>query len=151
MLLLVSVVTRYLLATPIIWIEEVIGTSFVWLAMIGAVIAMHRHEHLRLTLFLSMLPARLQAAVHAVGIVATAAFLLAVIGPAYEYAKDEWVIVTPTLEIPSTFRVSAMLFGLVAMLVVLSAHRSDCCCAMALNGSVVENWLEEIFVNFNAN
>lgn len=121
-LLLVAVITRYFLATPIVWIEEVVGTAFVWLAMIGATVAMHRHEHLRLTLFLGMLPSRFQAAVHCVGLVSMAAFLLAVIGPAYEYAKEEWVILTPTLEIPNTFRVSAMVFGLVAMLVVLSVH-----------------------------
>jgi tripartite ATP-independent transporter DctM subunit len=122
LLLLVAVVTRYFLATPIIWIEEVIGTAFVWLAMLGATIAMHRHEHLRLTLFLGMLPERFRMAVYALGLASMAAFLVAVIGPAYEYARDEWVIRTPTLEIPSTFRVSAMLFGLVAMLVILVLH-----------------------------
>ncbi len=121
-LLLVAVATRYFLATPIIWIEEVVSTAFVWLAMLGAAIAMHRNEHLRLTLFLGMLPERLRAATYAIGLVSMAAFLLAVIGPAYEYAQEEWVINTPTLEIPNTFRVSAMLFGLVAMLVILSEH-----------------------------
>lgn len=121
-LLLVAVVTRYFLETPVVWIEEVVSTAFVWLAMLGATIAMHRHEHLRLTLFLGMLPKRLQTAVHALGVASMAAFLIAVIGPAYEYARDEWVIRTPTLEIPSTFRVSAMLFGLVAMLVILAVH-----------------------------
>ena len=84
MLLLVSVVTRYFLAIPIIWIEEVIGTAFVWLAMLGATIAMHRHEHLRLTLFLGMLPERLRMTVYALGLASMAAFLAAVIGPAYQ-------------------------------------------------------------------
>jgi tripartite ATP-independent transporter DctM subunit len=121
-LLLVAVVTRYILATPVIWIEEVIGTAFVWLAMIGASIAMHRNEHLRLTLFLSMFPERMREIIHSFALVCMAAFLVAVAGPAYEYAVDEWVIRTPTLEIPSTFRVSAMLFGIVSMLVILVNH-----------------------------
>jgi TRAP-type C4-dicarboxylate transport system permease small subunit len=121
-LLLVAVVTRYVLATPVIWIEEVIATSFVWLAMIGACIAMHRNEHLKLTLFLVMLPERTREIVHAFALVCVAAFLMAVAGPAYEYAVDEWVIRTPTLEIPSTFRVSAMLFGIVSMLIILINH-----------------------------
>lgn len=121
-LLLVAVVTRYFLETPFVWIEEVVATSFVWLAMIGAAIAMHRHEHLRLTLFLGMLPERLARAVHTVALVAVVAFLVAVAGPAYEYARDEWVIRTPTLEIPNTFRVSAMIFGIVMMLVILVVH-----------------------------
>lgn len=121
-LLLVSVLTRYFLATPVVWIEEVVSTGFVWLAMLGAAIAMHRHEHLRLTLFRGMLPERLRLAVHACALVVVAAFLVAMIGPAYEYAHEEWVIRTPTLEIPSTFRVSAMGFGIVTMLWILVAH-----------------------------
>jgi tripartite ATP-independent transporter DctM subunit len=83
---------------------------------------MHRHEHLRLTLFLGMLPQRLQSIVHACALIAVAAFLVAMVGPAYEYAREEWVIRTPTLEIPSTFRVSAMVFGLLAMLAILVSH-----------------------------
>jgi len=121
-LLLVAVLARYFLETPVVWIEEVVATSFVWLAMIGAAIAMHRHERLRLTLFLGLLPERIAKAVHAIGLVSMAAFLVAVIGPAYEYARDEWVIRTPTLEIPNTFRVSAMVFGLVSMLAILVFH-----------------------------
>lgn len=121
-LLLVGVVTRYLMATPIVWIEEVVATSFVWLAMLGAAIAMHRHEHLRLALFVGMLPERFRVIVQAFGTVAMAGFLIALIVPAFEYAQEEWVIRTPTLEIPSTIRVSAMLFGIVAMLVILVLH-----------------------------
>jgi tripartite ATP-independent transporter DctM subunit len=121
-LLLTGAVTRYFMATPVVWIEEVVATAFVWLAMLGAAIAMHRNEHLRLALFVGMLPERLRSMVHAFGIVAMAAFLIALVGPAFEYAHEEWVILTPTLEIPSTVRVSAMLFGIVAMLVIVAIH-----------------------------
>lgn len=121
-LLLVGVVTRYFMATPIVWIEEVVATSFVWLAMLGAAIAMHRHEHLKLALFVGMLPERLRIMVQAFGTAAMAGFLIALVIPAFEYAQEEWVIRTPTLEIPSTIRVSAMLFGIVAMLVILVLH-----------------------------
>ena len=121
-LLLVAVVTRYILATPVIWIEEVIATAFVWLAMIGAAIAMHRNEHLRLTLFLNMFSERKREIIHSFALVSMAAFLIGIAGPAYEYAVEEWVIITPTLEIPSTFRVAAMLFGIIAMLIILINH-----------------------------
>jgi tripartite ATP-independent transporter DctM subunit len=119
---LVAVVTRYVLATPVIWIEEVIATAFVWLAMIGAAIAMHRNEHLRLTLFLNMFSERKREIIHSFALVSMAAFLIGIAGPAYEYAVEEWVIITPTLEIPSTFRVAAMLFGIISMLIILINH-----------------------------
>ena len=49
-LLLVAVLSRYVFAQPIVWIDEVVSIAFIWLTMLGAAIAMHRNEHLRLTL-----------------------------------------------------------------------------------------------------
>jgi tripartite ATP-independent transporter DctM subunit len=121
-LLLLAVVARYILATPVLWVDEVIATAFVWLAMIGASIAMHRNEHLRLTLFLNMFSERRREIIHSFALVSMVAFLVAIAGPAYEYAIEEWVIRTPTLEIPSTFRVSAMIFGIISMLIILINH-----------------------------
>jgi tripartite ATP-independent transporter DctM subunit len=121
-LLLIAVATRYALTTQVVWIEEVVATAFVWLAMMGAAIAMYRHEHLRLTLFVNMLPERGRSFVQTFSLVCMSVFLIAMLGPAYDYAIEEWVIRTPTLEIPSTFRVSAMLFGVVMMLVIIVVH-----------------------------
>ena len=121
-LLLVAVATRYALTTPVVWIEEVVATAFVWVAMIGAAIAMYRNEHLRLTLFVNMLPPRGRSILEAFSLVCMSVFLIALLGPAYDYAVEEWVIRTATLEIPSTFRVSAMLFGVVMMLFIVAVH-----------------------------
>ncbi|MCX7222073.1 MAG: TRAP transporter small permease subunit, partial [Burkholderiales bacterium] len=59
-MLLVGVVARYVFSIPIVWIDEVVSLSFLWLAMLGTAIAMHRNEHLRLTLFLEMMPERIR-------------------------------------------------------------------------------------------
>ena len=55
-LLLGGVVARYVFALPVVWIDEIVSLSFLWLAMLGSVIAMHRNEHLRLTLVVEKLP-----------------------------------------------------------------------------------------------
>jgi TRAP-type C4-dicarboxylate transport system permease small subunit len=47
-LLLTGVVARYVFTLPVVWIDEIVSLSFLWLAMLGSVIAMHRNEHLRL-------------------------------------------------------------------------------------------------------
>jgi tripartite ATP-independent transporter DctM subunit len=83
---------------------------------------MHRNEHLRLALFVGMMPEKIRSFVHAFALMSMAAFLVAMIHPAFEYAREEWVVRTTTLEIPSTVRVSAMLFGILAMLTILAAH-----------------------------
>lgn len=125
-LLLVGVVSRYVFNQSLVWSDEVVSISFIWLTMLGAAIAVHRNEHLRLGLFVDLLPPRLREFVHAFALVAIAAVLLALIGPAIDYAKDEWFIHTPALDLPNSFRVSSIGFGFAVMLalVVLYAGRS---------------------------
>jgi tripartite ATP-independent transporter DctM subunit len=118
-LLLVGVISRYVFGRPIIWSDEVVSLSFIWLTMLGAAIAVYRNEHLRLSLFVDMLPERPRAFVHAFALVAVAALLVALIGPAIEYAREEWFIHTPALDMPNTFRVSSIAFGFIAMLAMI--------------------------------
>ena len=64
-LLLGGVFMRYVLATPLFWADEVISIAFLWLAMLGSAIAIDRNEHLRLTVFVSVLPQRFKGLVDA--------------------------------------------------------------------------------------
>src|SRR3712207_9442979 len=49
-LLLMGVTSRYVFSFPVVWVDEAASMCFLWLAMLGAVIAIDRNEHLRLTL-----------------------------------------------------------------------------------------------------
>ena len=75
-LLLVGVVSRYVFSKPIVWSDEVVSLSFIWLTMLGSAIAVHRNEHLRLSLFVDLLPQHLRSFVRAFALVAIAALLL---------------------------------------------------------------------------
>ena len=121
-LLLGGVVSRYVFAYPIIWIDEVISLSFLWFAMIGTAIAMHRNEHLRLALFQDMLSPRLKNFVQAFGLVAVAAFLIGILPHAIEYVKDEMVVRTPAMNMPNGYRVGAIAFGLLSMLAIIVVY-----------------------------
>lgn len=136
-MLLVGVVARYIFSIPIVWIDEVVSLSFLWLAMLGTAIAMHRNEHLRLTLFLEMMPERVRGFVHALALVAIAAFLIALIHPAIIYAEDEWFVKTPALNLPNTYRVSALAFGILSMLGVLVVYASHTVSKANLLGATV--------------
>lgn len=141
-LLLVGVISRYLFNKSLVWSDEVVSISFIWLTMLGAAIAVYRNEHLRLGLFVDLLPARAREFVHAFALVAIAALLLALIGPAIDYAKDEWFIHTPALDLPNTFRVSSIAFGFIAMLALVlmyagrSARKLDLALATFIVGAV---------------
>lgn len=121
-LLLAGVISRYVFALPVIWIDEASSTCFLWLAMLGSAIAVDRNEHLRLTLFLEKLPERWQRFLNAFALLAVAAFLAGLMLPAYEYAQDEWFITTAALNIPNTFRVAAMPIGIAMMLAIVLFH-----------------------------
>jgi len=122
LLLLGGVIARYVFSRPVGWIDEAVSLSFIWLAMLGAVIAMHRNEHLRLTMFIDKLKGSTRELVHAFALVAISTFLIFLIGPAIEHVESEWIVNSPALEIPSGVRVSAIAAGLILMLMVIAAY-----------------------------
>jgi len=136
-MLFIGVVARYVFSVPIVWIDEVVSLSFLWLAMLGTAIAMHRNEHLRLSLFLDMMPKKIQGFVHALALVSIAAFLLALIHPAVIYAQEEWFVKTPALNIPNTYRVSALAFGILAMLGILVTYATKTVSKRNLIGALI--------------
>ena len=115
-----GVTARYLFGRPITWVDEAVSFAFIWVAMLGAVLAMHRNEHLRLTMFVDMMPPRARGLVHAFALAAVAAFLIALIGPAIGHVESEWIVASPSLEIPAGLRVAAIAVGLVLMLAVVA-------------------------------
>jgi tripartite ATP-independent transporter DctM subunit len=121
-LLLAGVTSRYVFSLPVVWIDEVASICFLWLAMLGSAIALDRNEHLRLTLFLHKMPERIQGFMEAFALLVIATFLLCLMVPAFDYALEEWYITSPALNIPNTFRVAAIPFGMVTMLGIVIAY-----------------------------
>jgi tripartite ATP-independent transporter DctM subunit len=119
LLLLAGVASRYLFNFPVIWIDEVCSISFIWVAMLGSAMALDRNEHLRLTLFVNLFSERRRNFIDAFGLVVVAAVLVALLPHAVDYTMDEWFITTPALGIPNSFRVAAIPFGIVLMLVLV--------------------------------
>jgi len=123
-LLLTAVLTRYVFSQPLLWVDEVVSLSFIWVTMIGAALAMHRNEHLRLTIVVERLPPTWRPYVQGFALASVAAFLIALLPFALEYTQEEWVIRTPALDMPNAFRVAAIPFGLSAMLAIVLAYGS---------------------------
>jgi tripartite ATP-independent transporter DctM subunit len=121
-LLLAGVTSRYVFSLPVVWIDEVASISFLWLAMLGSAIAIDRNEHLRLTLFIGMFPERVRAFIQTFALLVVATFLLVMLQPAIEYVMEEWFVTSPALNIPNSFRVSAIAFGIFAMLALVVSY-----------------------------
>src|SRR5688500_17038307 len=54
-ILLMGVIWRYALHHPLVWSDELASIRFVWLAMLGPVVALRRGEHMRMTAVVGML------------------------------------------------------------------------------------------------
>jgi tripartite ATP-independent transporter DctM subunit len=135
-LLLGGVVWRYAFSQPLVWIDEVVSIAFLWFTMAGTAIAMQRHEHLRLTLFVDRLPPRAREHVHAFALAVVAACLVALVPPSLDYVRDEWLAASPSLGLPGSFRVAALPFGIAAMLVLLATHAARTVPVARLLGAV---------------
>src|SRR5690242_9093737 len=116
--LLMGVIGRYVFQEPIVWSDELASILFLWLAMLGAVVAFRRGEHMRMTALVTRAPLPLRGFLEALAIAAPIGFLLLVLHPAIDYAMEESFIVTPALEIPGSWRASALPVGLGLMLLV---------------------------------
>jgi tripartite ATP-independent transporter DctM subunit len=115
--LFAGVVARYVLHTPLVWTDELASILFLWLAMLGSVIALQRGEHMRLTAIVGGFSPAGRARTEAIAIIAVAVFLLVLVPSAWDYASDEWFIETPALGIHNTFRAMAIPVGAVLMAV----------------------------------
>lgn len=132
-LLLVMIVTvlanvffRYVLAKPLIWGDEVASLSFIWMAMLGSALAVDRHEHMKLTVFLPLLPPGLARVLEVAGQVLVCVLLLRLLPVAVEYAYEESYVTSPALGLPMSWRASALPTGiaLMSLLTVLSVIRT---------------------------
>jgi tripartite ATP-independent transporter DctM subunit len=113
-----GVTARYVFHAPLVWSDELASILFLWLSMLGAVLALQRGEHMRMTGLVSRVSPQTRALLEAVAITAAIAFLLMIIPHAIEYAEEENFIVTPALEISNAWRAAALPVGMGLMLVV---------------------------------
>ena len=114
--LLAGVVSRFVFQHAFIWTDELASILFLWLAMLGAVIALQRGEHMRLTALVGGMSPRWKARANALAVIAPALFLLLLLPWAYDYAADEWYIETPALGLSNIVRAAAIPVGCLLML-----------------------------------
>ena len=117
---------RYALHAPLPWIDEVASLLFVWLAILGAIIALRRGAHMQLTTFIKNRPPRRRAWLDAFGMWMVVAFLLLLLQPAWEHVAEHRYVQMPTLEISEAWRAGAILAGTVLMLVTAVIRLLSC-------------------------
>ena len=120
--LFAGVVSRYAFHSPLTWSDELASILFLWLAMLGAVIALRRGEHMRLTAIATRLPPRWREFFETIAAVVVVVFVLLIIVPSGEYTAEEWAILTPALDVHNSVRVAAIACGAALMMVIALAR-----------------------------
>ncbi len=116
--LLAGVVMRFIFNNPIPWADELASILFLWLANLGAAVALRRGTHMRTTVLVGFLSERGKAWAEALAIIAPCVMLLILMGPMWEYAEDEMFVQTPALGWPNTVRAAAVAVGAAFMIVI---------------------------------
>jgi len=114
--LLAGVVSRFVFHHPFVWSDELASILFLWLAMLGAVVALQRTQHMRLTAVVSGLSLRGREYADVLAVMVPALFLAILLPYACDYAADEWFIETPALGWSNIVRAGAIPVGAAIML-----------------------------------
>ncbi len=117
-MLLAGVVSRYGFHRPIVWADEFAGSAFLWMSLLGAVVALIRGEHMRFGGFVARMRPVWQRRVGILALLAVAASMALLLPPALDYVQDESFATMPNLGIPASWRVGAIPLGLGLMLAV---------------------------------
>jgi tripartite ATP-independent transporter DctM subunit len=114
--LLAGVIMRFVFDSPLPWADELASILFLWLANLGAAVALRRGTHMRTTALVSRWSPRARAWAETLAVAAPCLLLVMLIGPMTEYARDEWVVQTPALSWPNTVRAAAVPVGSALMI-----------------------------------
>ncbi len=117
-ILAAGVFTRYVLRSPLVWSDELATILFLWLAMLGSVVAYRRGEHIRLSVLVRRAAPRTAAVLEAISSVVVAIFVIELLPASLTFFQQEQIDVTPALSIPRSYVVLAIIVGLALILVM---------------------------------
>ena len=117
-ILAANVFTRYVLKNPLTWGDELATVLFLWLAMMGAVIAYRRGEHIRLSALVRRASPRTAEILGVISSVVVALFSLELMPASWKFLQMEQIDLTPALGIPRSYVIAAVVVALVLILIL---------------------------------
>ncbi len=111
-ILFAGVVSRYVFDDPIIWTDELANFLFLWLSMLGTVVALRGDGHMRLTTLVNISRPSLRRWFNSVAALVVVAFVLQILLPAKEYLQEQQYTELTTLGISEGWRAVSILVGM---------------------------------------
>ncbi len=113
-----GVVGRYAFHTPLIWADELSSILFLWLAMMGSAVALHRGAHMQMTALVNSTGTRWKSSWDWLALTSCLAFLGLLALPSFSYVIQQSAIHTPGLNILDAWRVAAIPIAVVLMILI---------------------------------
>ena len=122
-ILFAGVVSRYVLDSPLFWTDELANFLFLWLSMLGMVVALPSDSHKRLTTLANWVPSQWATWFAAVASLVVIAFVLEVLLPAAQYLDQQRYVELISLQISDGYRVVAIVVGISLLAAIISLLR----------------------------
>lgn len=111
-----GIFSRYVLNSALTWSDELAQMLFIWLAMLGSVVALRRGEHMRMTTLVAKARPEVRAVLEALALASAVLFMGFILMPAFEYAEEERFMMMPAMNLPGSWRAAALPVGMALML-----------------------------------
>lgn len=115
LLLLAGVVARYVIHYPLTWTDDLVALNFVWLTMIGSVVAYHRHQHMAMKLLVGSVGPKSRRVLDVAANLGEIIIFGGLVQPGITQALDGFIIGTPALGIPMAWQGFALPVGCFAL------------------------------------
>jgi len=117
-ILFAGVVARYAFDHPLVWVEELAAILFLWLVSLGAVIALRRGEHMRMTVVVGRMGPRVRRLAACFSAMLVVVVTVGLIVPGLSYADQQAAILTPVMQLPGSVEIYGQLAALALLLYV---------------------------------
>jgi tripartite ATP-independent transporter DctM subunit len=116
-ILFCGIISRYVFHRPLVWSDELASLLFIWLAMLGSVLAFRADENMRMTALVANASPGTKRFLEGVAAFSALAFLAILILPSVTYVEDEAIATLPALDLSQSWRTVAMPVGIALMIV----------------------------------
>src|SRR4051794_11280267 len=91
-ILFVGIIARYVFHAPLIWSDEVASALFLWLAMLGSVVALRLGGHMRMPAFVNRASPGRRSLFELLSLFSAIGFLIAIMPAAIDHARNEAMV-----------------------------------------------------------
>lgn len=113
-----GVFSRYVLHSALPWTDELATYLFLWLTMLGAVVAYRRDEHMRMNALFRVVSPAVRGSLEVFSSAVIAMFCIELIPASRTFYDLETIDFTPALNWPRSWEIVAILVGLTLILVL---------------------------------